>query len=71
MLMLLIGDKIQVRDRKEVDSKARHVVLTAFRDADNGDAFGEALRAYRAKYPNIDIETARHAVAYVLSTDGL
>jgi hypothetical protein len=63
-------------DRAEIDSEAHGVVCEAFRSAVASVAnprakFDAALEAYMARYPHIAKEIARHAVAYILATDGM
>ena len=63
-------------DRVEIDSEAHKIVCEAFRSVAASAAkpqskFDAALEAYTARYPHIAKEIARHAVAYILATDGM
>ena len=63
-------------DRQAGDEQARQVVLQAYRDACGSmrgaeSAFDAALDDYMTNYPHISRTLARHAVAYILSTEGL
>jgi hypothetical protein len=60
-------------DRSALDSEAHQVVCAAYRDFTGHPSakFDAALEAYMQAYPHISKEVARHAVAYILATDGL
>jgi len=63
-------------ERDAVDRQARQVVVDAYRTACRQsllerDAFDRALAAYRKRFPNVARDAARHAVAYILTSDGV
>lgn len=60
-------------DRAEIDSEAHQRVCAAFRNsgAHPNAKFEAALEAYLKAYPHISKEVAKHAVAYILATDGM
>jgi hypothetical protein len=76
MLAVSLPSTIVQSDRTEVDQVAHKLVCSAYRNAaasaENPHAkFDAALEMYMKTYPHIAKEVARHAVAYILSTDGL
>jgi hypothetical protein len=75
--MLLVSlDRQELSNREAVDAEARELVLDAYRSAkisisDPQSKFNAALKRYCKTYPHISWPVARHAVAHIISTDGL
>ena len=71
---MLVSAKSAHLDRRNIDDKARDVVLGAYREAcrtKSHAAFDAALSRYQSRYPHISKEIAGHAVAHILATAGM
>jgi hypothetical protein len=76
MLTVSMTSEVSELDRATIDKAARNLVLNAYRSVrpshqDLQANFDAALETYRRAYPHISKEIARHAVAYILATDGM
>ncbi len=73
--MLVVSPKMSgVRERSDIDEKAKRVVLDAYRESSGSQTskpFDEALKRYLQRYPHVKKELAGHAVAHILATADL
>jgi hypothetical protein len=61
-------------DRRDIDDKARKIVLDAYHEGCRTRShapFDMALNNYRSQYPHISKELAGYAVAHILATAGM
>ena len=71
--VMVVSTKIHL-DRRDIDEKARELVLDAYRagcQTRSSVPFDAALRQYRSQYPHISKELAGYAVAHILATAGM
>ncbi len=76
MLLVSMATPTPELSRVDVDQEARDLVCRTYRNAKPSPAnpqakFAEALDAYLRNYPHIGKEVGRHAVAVILSMDGM
>lgn len=76
MLLVSVTTPTPELGRVDVDQEARNLVCQTYRNAKSSPAnpqarFDQTLDAYQRNYPHIGRGVARHAVAVILSMDGL
>ena len=71
--ILVDAESASQDQREEIEELAKKVVLEAYRDACRSGArpFEAALETYRGKFPRIHKNLARHAVAHIMTTEGM
>jgi len=72
---MLVSSRMPVqRGREGIDERARRIVLDAYREScrtGSQKPFDAALDRYLKRYPHVSKDLAGHAVAHILTTEGV